>query len=115
MSELEVMIDEATQQVQQHEEGLLRQRVATLLTPEAQRVLELSYAPDNSVLLIGCLGMPCWLRFVADRGVWQFGCPWWQSMVPEDKLFEARLLTEVGKAKMALDGMGEKIDPKKVN
>ncbi len=116
MSELENMIVEANQQVAQHTEGVLRQRVAMLLSPEAQKVLDVRYDPAHSALLIGCLGVPCWLQLAPDGAhVWQFGCPWWQTPIHEDKLFEARVLAEVGKLKMKIEGMLEKLDPSKLN
>ena len=116
MSELEMMINSAEQQVSQHTESMLRQRVSTVLSENAQRVLDISYQPEHGILVIGCLGVPCWLRLAPDGAhVWQFGCPWWQSVIPEDSLFEARVLTEVGKVKMHVDGMLEKLDPTKLN
>jgi hypothetical protein len=116
MSELETMIDGANQQVHQHNEAMLRQRINTLLSPQAQRVLETTLRPSDGVLLIGCLGVPCWLQLSPDGSrLWQFGCPWWRTLITEDPLFEARVLTEVGKVKLHIDGMLEKLDPKKMN
>ncbi|MFB3814007.1 MAG: hypothetical protein ACE14L_07830 [Terriglobales bacterium] len=114
MSELQKKIEQANQQ-QEHMEAVLRQRVNTSLTPEAQRVLDMRYEPQIGGLVIGCLPVPCWLQLALDGSVWAFGCPWWRTLIPEDHLFEARVLTEVGKVKMHIDGMLEKLDPSKVN
>jgi hypothetical protein len=116
MAERETTFEVVDQQAQQHAESILRQRIGTLLTAEAQHVLELRYHPEHRALVIGCLGVPCWLQLAPEgSGLWAFGCPWWQVLISEDKLFEARVLTEVGKVKMHLDGMLEKLDPTKVN
>jgi hypothetical protein len=115
MSEQQKMIEVVDQQAQQHAEGILRQRIGTLLTAEAQRVLELHYHPEHRALVIGCLDVPCWLQLAPDgSGFWAFGCPWWQVLISEE-LFEARVLIEVGKVKMHIDGVLEKLDPARVN
>jgi hypothetical protein len=116
MSERETTAEVVDQQAPQHAEGILRQRISTLLTAEAQRVLELRYHPEHRALVIGCLGTPCWLQLAPDgSGYWAFGCPWWQMLILEDGQFEAHVLTAVGKVKMHIDGMLEKVDPTKVN
>jgi hypothetical protein len=116
MAELETMIEQASAEVQQHTEAMLRQRMAALLSPEAQRVLDLHIEAQHEALVIGCLGVPCWLEREPDgASVWQFGCPWWRSLIPEDGMFEVRVLAEVGKVKLHIDGMLEKLDPAKLN
>jgi hypothetical protein len=116
MSELDNMIAQASVEVEHHTEAMLRQRVATLLSEPAQRVLDLRFDTERTVVIIGCLGVPCWIERAPDGGnFWQFGCPWWRSIVPEDKLFESRLLAEVGRVKLHVDGILEKLDPKQMN
>ena len=116
MSELEAMIAQAGVEVKDHAEGILRQQVGTLLTEPVQRVLNLHYEAERRAVLIGCLGAPCWIERAPDGSpVWQFGCPWWHSILPEDKLFESRLLAEVGRVKQHIDGMLAKLDPTKMN
>jgi hypothetical protein len=115
MSQSQNIVTAANQELQPHTEGMLRQRAATLLTPEAERVLNLRFEPEHSALVIGCLSVPCWLQLAPDGSAWAFGCPWWRTLIVEDKLFEACVLTEVGKVKMHIDGMLEKLDPSKVN
>jgi hypothetical protein len=115
MSQSEIIVNAANQEVQPHTEVMLRQRAATLLTPEAMRVLDLRFEPEHGVLIISCLGVPCWLQLAPDGSAWAFGCPWWRTLIVEDKFFEARVLTEVGKVKMHIDGMLEKLDPAKLN
>ncbi len=116
MSELETMIEQAGQEVMAHTQSVLQEKAAVLFSPEAQRVLELRYAPEHNALVIGCLPVPCWLHSLDDgSGNWIFGCPWSRTVLNEDEWFEERVLMEVGKVKLHLDGMLEKIDPMKVN
>jgi hypothetical protein len=93
----------------------LRQHVAALLSPAAQRVLDLRYQEMPPAVIIACLGVPCAMVPTPDRTMWQFACPWWQTLLPEDSLFEARLLTEVGKVKQHVDGMLQNVDLSRVN
>ena len=116
MSQMELRRDQIEQPTEPLTESVLRQRVNTLLSPEAQHVLDVRYHPEHTALVIGCLGVPCWLQLAPQgSGFWAFGCPWWQSLISEDNLFEARVLAEVAKVKMQMDGMLEKLDPAKVN
>jgi len=116
MAELGTKISATNQQVERHNEVVLRQRVGAMLTPAAQRVLELRYEAEPDALVIGCLPLPCWLQLAPDGSqVWAFSCPWWRSLILEDNQFEARVLTEVAKVKMHIDGMLEKLDPTKLN
>ena len=116
MAQMELRRDQSEQPAEPVTESVLRQRTGTLLSPEAQHVLDLRYHPEHNALVIGCLGVPCWLQLAPEgSGVWAFGCPWWQSLISEDNLFETRVLAEVAKAKMHMDGMLEKMDLSRVN
>jgi len=116
MSELEAMIAQASTAVNEHAASALRERVEGLLSEAVRRVLDLRYEAERPAVLIGCLSAPCWIERAPDGSpVWQFGCPWWHSILPEDGLFESRLLAEVGKVKMHIDGMLAKLDPAKMN
>jgi hypothetical protein len=99
-----------------HAAAALWHRIENLLSPVALRVLELRYEPQHGALIIGCVGIPCWLQPAPDGSeTWAFGCPWWRTLLREDSLFESVLLTEVGNVKMHVDGMLEKLDLSKVN
>lgn len=114
MSDREVMSNLAIEQAPAP--AALRQRIESAVSPEGRRVLDLRYEPQHGVLMIGCLGVPCWMQPVPDGSpAWVFGCPWWHSLLAESPLFEATLLTELGKVKLHVDGMLEKLDPSKVN
>ncbi len=116
MSDLDTMIALASVEVNNHTEAQLRQRVAALLSPEVQRLLDLRFHEKPAAVVIACLGVPCSVEAAPDGApVWQFACPWWHSIVPEDQLFESRLLAEIGKAKLHVDGMLAKLDPAKMN
>ncbi len=116
MAELERMVEQAGVEVEQHTKAMLRERVATLLSPEVQHVLDLRLEPEHNAVVIGCLGVPCWIERAPDgASVWQFGCPWWRTLIPEDGMFEQRVLALVGRVKLHIDGMLEKLDPAKLN
>jgi hypothetical protein len=99
-----------------HAEAVLRQRMGTLMSPEALRVLGLRYEPAQGTLLVGCVEVPCWLQLAPEgSGSWAFGCPWWSTQIPEDRWFETRVLAEVGKARMCIDGMEQTRETSWVN
>jgi hypothetical protein len=89
----------------------LRQKIAALLSPEAQHVLDLRFNSAPEAVIIRCLGVPIVLRPAPDApGFWQLGCPWYTTAVPEDH-FEQRILAEVGKVKLLADGNERGGDP----
>ena len=93
----------------------VRQHINALLSPAAQHVLDLRYLDQEPAVLINCLGVTCGLAATPDAGLWQFACPWWQTLIPESALFEQRLLTEVGKVQQHIEGMLQHVDLSKVN
>jgi hypothetical protein len=89
----------------------LRQKIAALLSPEAQHVLDLRFQTRPEAVVIRCLNVPMIMRPAPDApGLWQFGCPWYTTDVPEDH-FEHRILAEVGKVKLLADGNEQGGDP----
>jgi hypothetical protein len=110
------MSENANPEPPRHAEAVLRQRMGTLLSPEALRVLELRYEPHHGTLVVGCVGAPCWLQLAPEgSGVWAFGCPWWRTLIPEDRWFETRVLAEVGKANMRIEGTEQNRETSWVN
>ena len=93
----------------------LRQHMNALLSPAAQHVLDLRYQEIPPAVIIGCLGMPVAIVPTPDHTLWQFACPWWQTLLPEGPRFEAALLTEIGKVKQYLEGMLQNVDLSRVN
>lgn len=93
----------------------LRQHISALLSPVAQRVLDLRYMDEPPAVLINCLGVACGLQPTPERGLWLFLSPWWQSLIPEDAWFEQRLLTEVGKVQQHIQGMLQNLDLSKMH
>jgi hypothetical protein len=90
----------------------LRQKIAALLSPEAQHVLDLRFQSTPDAVVIRCLNVPVFMRPAPDApGMWQFGCPWYATAVPEDGHFEQRILAEVGKVKLLADGDEQGGDP----
>jgi hypothetical protein len=88
-----------------HSEAIVRQRLGTLLSPEALHVLGLRYEPRDGSLAVGCVGAPCWLQLAPEGSrMWAFDCPWWRTLLLEDNWFETRILAEVGKARMCASG-----------
>lgn len=90
----------------------LRQKIAALLSPAVQHVLDLRFQNTPDAVLIRCLGVPMAMRPSPNApGLWEFGCPWYETVVPEDGHFEQRILAEVGKVKLLADGSEHGGDP----